>query len=180
MAYIRRFVWEMTRRFYVSARQTRIAVVIYSSKQQTLLSFSKSRSRSSVASVFPKIYIRRGRRYLGRALNYVKKYIFTGKPKCGQKRVLVVLTSGVSLDSVVRPSKALVGIGVEIFGVATSTSIVKQIKQITTTSLHLYVVPYKKLATIANSLTLKICNTPRGNDISDMIVIYVIRLNRHN
>lgn len=162
VAHIRRFVWEMTRRFKVSLRQTRIAIVIYSTRQQTLLRFTRSRSRVTVGRVLPSIYIRRGRRYLGRGLNYVKRYIFTGKPKCGQKRVLIVLTSGVSLDSVVRPSKALAQIGVEIFGVVTSRTAIRQIRQVTTTGQHLTVVSYRKLVTIADTLTLKICNTPRG------------------
>lgn len=170
VAHIRRFVWEMTRRFNVSFRQTRIAIVIYSTRQQTLLTFSRSRSKISVGRVLPGIYIRSGRRYLGSGLNYVKQFIFTGKPKCGQKRVLIVLTGGVSLDSVVRPSKALGQIGVEIFGVVTSKTAVRQIRQITTTAQHLTVVSYRRLVTIADALTLKICNTPRGNSVPNNIL----------
>ena len=103
-----------------------------------------------------------GRRYTGRALSYTKKYLFTGKPKCGRKRVLVIITSGWSVDKVWKPGKGLVQYGVEIFGVVTTRQTIRQITTITTTRRHIYLTSYSNLIAIADSLKYKICITPRG------------------
>jgi len=152
----------MVRRFIVSSRKTRVGIVIYSTRQRRVISMTQVRGRRSVYRILGGIRYYGGRRYTGRALNYAKRYLFVGKPQCGKKRVLIVLTSGVSVDRVLRPSKGLALIGVEIFAVITTRRAVRQIQKITTTRYHVYVASYNNLVGITDRLKNKICVTPRG------------------
>ena len=152
----------MVRRFIVSSRKTRVGIVIYSTRQRRVISMTQVRGRRSVYRILGRIKYYGGRRYTGKALKYAKRYLFVGKPQCGKKRVLIVLTSGVSVDRVWKPSKGLVGVGVEIFAVVTSRRVIRQMQKITTTRYHVYLASYRTLVSITDKLKKKICTTPRG------------------
>jgi len=152
----------MVRRFVVSSRQTRVGIILYSLRARRIIALTQVRGRQSIYRILGKIRYYGGRRYTGKALKYAKRYLFVGKPQCGRKRVLIVLTSGVSVDRVWRPSKGLARIGVEIFAVVNTKGAVRQIQRMTTTRYHVYVSSYSNLVRITNRLRGKICVSPRG------------------
>jgi hypothetical protein len=123
---------------------------------------TRATGRYRVNRILGGIKILRGKRRTGSALYYAKKYLFSGRPQCGRKRVLVVLTSGVSVDRVVKPSKSLVSIGVEIFVVTTSRGARSQMQQISTTRQHVFIVSYKSAVSVVSRLASKICVSPKG------------------
>ena len=69
----------MARRFKVSSRQTRVGIIICSSKQRRILSLTQARGRQSVYRALKRIRKLRGQRRTGRALYYAKRYLFVGK-----------------------------------------------------------------------------------------------------
>lgn len=158
--YIRLFVKDVIRRF--SRRNTRFAIVIHSFKARRVLTLTRGVNIRNIDRMLLRIRYYGGRRYTGRALSYAKNYIFKGRPQCGRKRVLIVISSGVSVDRVWKPARGLVGLGVEIFAVITSQRAVREMQKITTTRNHVYVSSYSGLVAVANPIKKKICITPRG------------------
>lgn len=150
----------MTRRFQMSSRYTRIGVVTYTSRPTVLVGLTTR--KYSVNKILRRIRVLRGRRQTGRALHYAKKVFFTRRPECGRKRVLVLLTSGYSVDNVVLPSRGLRSNGVEIFAVMTNNRINKQLKTVLTTRQHGIVVSYRQAVSVVPRLAKTICHSPKG------------------
>jgi len=102
----------------------------------------------------------RGRRRLGRALYYARRYLFRAKPQCGRRRILIVLTAGGSIDGVRRPAAALQGAGVEIFMVGVGGVSSRSLLQVTTDRKHIFAVGFTQLLTIIRTLKDRICYSP--------------------
>lgn len=156
------FVQRIVKSFVVSATKTRIGIVLFSSRQRRIIGLVNARNAKSVNRVIGQIRIIRGRRYIGRALRYVTKYLFVGKPQCGRKRVLIVINNGISVDGVLKPTRSLKAIGVEIFVVLTSRKGIKHTYQIVTSRYHMIQTTYRKLIKITDRLTGKLCHSPKG------------------
>ena len=169
IVYIRRFVKEFVRRFYVTYRYTRIGIVIYSSRRQRIISFTQARSRTNVYRIIKRIRYFGGRAYTGRALYYVKKYLFIGKPQCGRKRVLIVVSSSVSRDSIVRPSKSLIAMGIETFVLVTNVKTYRQLRRIATTRTHVIMVSYRSIIKVVKRLSYRICKAPSGRVLANCL-----------
>lgn len=159
---IKLFVKRIVKSFVVSTRKTRIGIVLFSSRQRRLIGFANARSSATVNRVIGRIRIIKGRRYIGRALKYVKKYLFAGRPQCGRKRVLIVINGGASVDGVLRPAKTLKEVGVEVFVMLTSKQGVKQMHQIVTSRYHVIHTTYRSIIRITDRLTKKLCHSPKG------------------
>lgn len=158
--YIRTFVKEVTRRFHLSSRYTRVGVIVYTSRPRLLVGLTTR--NGNVRNILGRITVIRGHRQTGRALHYAHKIFFRRRPECGRKRVLVIITSGYSVDNIVKPSRALQNNGVEIYAVMTSYRIHTQFRSALTTRQHGIVVSYKQMIKIVSGLSSKICHSPRG------------------
>ena len=101
-----------------------------------------------------------GRRRLGSALYSVKQKLFAAKPLCGQRRVLVVVNGGESVDRVRKPAQTLEGAGVEIFVVGVGGVGSRTASQIVTDRAHLFMVGFARLNTITKTLKDRICYSP--------------------
>lgn len=156
------FVKKMVQSFTLSSRYVRVSVVTFSSRTQRFITFTRGTSRRAVLRVIKRIRYRGGLAYTGRALNYVKRYIFYGRPKCGKKRVLIVISSSVSRDSVVRPAKGLTAIGVETYVIVTNSRVYRNLRVLATTRSHMIMTSYRLIGRLSRSLALKICVTPIG------------------
>ena len=155
-----RFVRETVRRFTVSTRAARIGVVTYASRTKPIIGFAGSNARGRIYSAIRRIRGMRGGRRLGRALYYVRRYLFTGKPRCGRRRVLIVLTAGRSIDRVRRPAVALQGAGVEIFMIGVGRVGSRSLVRVTTDRRHVFVLGFAQLYTIVKTVKDRICFSP--------------------
>lgn len=155
-----RFVRETVRRFTVSTRAARIGVVTYASRTKPIIGFAGSNARGPIYSAIRRIRGMRGGRRLGRALYYVRRYLFTGKPRCGRRRVLIVLTAGRSIDRVRRPAVALQGAGVEIFMIGVGRVGSRSLVRVTTDRRHVFVLGFAQLYTIVKTVKDRICFSP--------------------
>lgn len=160
--YIRAFVKRIVKSFVVSTTRTRIGIVLFSSRQRRIIGLVNARNARSVNRVIGQIRIIRGRRYIGRALRYVTKYLFVGRPHCARKRVLIVISNGISVDRVLVPSRRLKAIGVEIFVVLTSRKGILHTYQIVTSRYHMIQTTYRELVKVTDRLTRKLCHSPKG------------------
>lgn len=151
---------ETIRRFTISRRATRIGVVTYASRARPIFDFSRSYTLGRIYSAIRRIRSLRGRRRLGRALYYTKRYLFRGKPQCGRRRILIVLTAGQSIDRVRRPAVALQGAGVECFVVGLGRVSGRSLQRLTTDRHHVFVVGFTQLYTIVRTLKDRICYSP--------------------
>ena len=154
------FVRETVRRFTISSRATRIGVVTYASRVSRIIGFSRANTRRGIYNAISRIRVLgRGRR-LGKALSYTRRYLFRGKPVCGRRRILIVVTTGRWVGRVKRPAEALKGAGVEIFTIGIGSISRRSLLRVTTDRKHVFVVGYTQLLSIVRTLKDKICYSP--------------------
>ena len=155
-----KLVRETVRRFTISSSATRIGVVTYASRARRIIGLSGAYSRRRIYNAIDRIRILRGGRRLGRGLSYTRIYLFRGKPQCGRRRVLIVLSAGRSLDRVRRPANALKGVGVEIFAVGLGRVSRRSLLKVTTDTKHVFTVGVARLLSIVRTLKDRICYSP--------------------
>ena len=157
---IAQFVREAVRRFTISSRAARIGVVTYASRPRRIIGFAAAYNRQRSYNAIRGIRALGGRARLGRALTYTRLNLFRGKPRCGRRRVLIVLTSGQWIDRVKRPAEALKGAGVEIFTIGIGSIRRTSLLRVTTDTKHVFVVGYTQLLSIVRTLKDRICYSP--------------------
>ena len=158
---IRQYIKETIRRFEVSRTKVRVGIVLFTSRPTLMMSFARTYARAQIYSAVDRLQIRRrGGRYLGRALTYTRRYLFRGKPRCGRRRVLIVLTSGTSRDRIRRPARRLQASGVEIYAIGIGSVRRRFLLQIATGSRHVFNVGARRLVSITRIVKDRICSPP--------------------
>lgn len=85
-------------------------------------------------------------------------HIFRGRVVRGRKRVAVVLTDGVSQDSVSAPARRLRATGCEVFALGIGRGYrISQLRQIATDSSHVFTVSFKSLGQVIKQIKTKAC-----------------------
>ena len=156
------FIRETARRFKISQKATRIAILTYAFRAKSIITFTGSYTLERIYSALNGIQAQGGRRRLGAALYYAKQTLFVKKPRCGRRRVLIVVSGGASMDQVQRPAIALQGAGVEIFMVGVGRVDTRILLQVATDSAHVFLVGFTRLNTIITTLRNRICFSPGG------------------
>lgn len=151
----------MVRRFDVQRSQTRVALTLFASSQRLVFRFGKSYSRAQVYRELKKLSLLRGRRRnTARALMYVKRHMFRGKPTCGRRRVLVLVTARETRDNVVRPARILHAAGIEVYTVGLGRVSVRYLRKIATDRFHAFVKNARSLLTIVRTIKDRMCHSP--------------------
>ena len=157
---ILQFIKETVRRFEVSVSKTRIGIVQYNSRVRLILGFGKAYNPVRISRLIDQIRLNgRGGRYLGRALTYTKRYLFRSRPRCGRRRVLIVLTTGESRDAVKRPAGRLFTSGIEIYAVGIGTVRRRSLQQIATVCKQVFRVHTGQLMSLSRIIKDKICSS---------------------
>ena len=145
----------MVRSFKISPRYTRVAAAIFSSRARRLFSFTSYRTKRQVLRAIDRIRYPRGGTKTGRALNYARRYIFAGSRR---KKVLIVMTDGISYDRVARPAAALKRMGVTIicFGIGRKYKM-RQLLQMASSRRHVYTAAFRALGRVVRSIKRKAC-----------------------
>lgn len=158
---IRQFIKETVRRFEISSTLVRIGVVTYSSSAKLLMNFGKSYSRSQIYRVVDRMQLKGyGGRYIGRALDYTRRYLFSGTPRCGRRRVLLVLTTGESRDGVRPYALKMFGSGVEVYAIGIGRVRRQSLFQIATRSRLAFRVNAGRLIYLTRKIKDRICSYP--------------------
>ena len=149
------FVKTMISRFHVSRYQTRVGIVVYSSRPRIVLQFYQTSNRGQVNNVINRIRYPRGGTRTGLALGYASRLFRYSK---GRKKVVIVMTDGYSGDSVVRPALSLKRQGVEIFSLGIGRKYnSKQLRQMASTTRHVYTAGFRNLNSVVRAIKQKAC-----------------------
>ena len=148
-------------KFEVSIVKTRIGVLVYSTGARVALSFRSSAHSSTVSRALNRVRFVGGQRNTGRALLYAKNFLFSGKPRCGRRRVAVLLTTGRSRDQVRRAAISLQAAGTEIYVVGIGAVSRTNLMRIATDRSHVLVVNAPALLATAGTLKDRICRHTR-------------------
>ena len=158
---ILQYIKETVRRFEVSSTRVRIGIVQYTSRPTLVMRFGRTYARVQIYRVVERMKQRgRGVRYLGRALTYTGRYLFRSRPRCGRRKVLIVLTTGESRDRVRRPARRLFASGVEIYAIGIGRVRRQSLLQIATGSRHVFNVASRRLVSITRIIKDRICSWP--------------------
>lgn len=161
------YMKETVRCFEVSSTQVRIGMVTYTSRPKLVMRFGGTYARAQVYHVLDRLRLRGlGSRYLGRALAYTGFNLFRGKPRCGRRRVLIVLTTGKSRDRVKRPALSLLDSGVEIYAIGIGRVRKGLLMQIATGSRRVFNVGANRLLSITRIVKDRICSSPGKHTIT--------------
>lgn len=149
----------------ISRTQSRVGAVLFSTNPIPLFRFGQLNTVTHIQQAIDSIRYPRGRTYIGKALAFTSTYLFRGRRRRGRKRVLIMLTDGISQDRVARQASLLRAKKVEIFTVGIGRALKRrQLLQIATDRNHVSVVSFRGLATLSKAIRSKICQliTPTG------------------
>lgn len=142
----------------ISRTQSRIGAALFSDKPIPLFRFGQLNSVTHVTQAIDSIRYPRGGTYIGRALAFIRRYLFSGRRKSNRKRILILLTDGLSKDGVRREASLLKTRDVEVFAVGIGKAVrLSQLLQIATDRQHVSFVSFRALATLSSSMKAKIC-----------------------
>ena len=165
------FVKNMVRAFHISPRHVRISATIFSSRARRLFTFGQFRTKTQVLRAINRIRYPRGGTKLGRALNYVRRYVFA---KNRRRKVLIVMTDGKSYDRVGGPAAALKRMGVIItcFGIGRKYNM-RQLLRIASSRRHIFTASFRTMNRVVRSIKRKAC---QGKSYCEKqnTVVYVI------
>lgn len=158
-ARILNFVSEMVKRLPIGRGKTRIAVGLYSTKAYLIFGFNRYNGVTSILNAIRRIRFPRGGTRIGRALSLARRRIFPGRAKKGRKRVLIVVTDGISQDRVARPAKALkVYNKVEVFVLGIGNRVrIGELRQIASSNKHVVLSDFRRLQSVLSSMKAKVC-----------------------
>ena len=118
-----RFVKSIVVTLPVSRTQSRVGAVLFSTNPFPLFRFGQLNTITHVQQAIDSIRYPRGKTYIGKALAYTRRFLFGRRRQRNRKRVLIMLTDGISQDRVGRQASLLKAKGVEVF-VAEETTVV--------------------------------------------------------
>ena len=161
------FVKSLTRAFVISPTDTRIGVIVFSSRSELQFDFTQYKTQKDVETAIGRIKYPGYRTKTGAALTMAKDELFNNGRQ-DVPRVLVVLTDGRSNDDVVKPSAALRGTGVIIFPVGLGTNFkVEQLNAMASDPKgeHVFTVDFPQMDTIVTAMQEKLCKGKAVNSV---------------
>lgn len=153
------FVKSLTRAFVISSTDTRIGVILFSSRSVLQFDFTQYKSQQDVEAAIGRIKYPGYTTKTGAALTMAADKLFNNVRQ-GVPRVLVVLTDGRANDDVVKPSQALKNTGVIIFSVGLGTHFkLEQLNAMASDPKgeHVFTVDFPQMDTIITALQEKLC-----------------------
>ena len=156
---VKDFVKEVAGSFIISRRGTHVGVVVFASRPEPVFQFNTYYSRRGVMNAIQKMpYINGGTR-IGLAIRRATRYLFRPQPHPGRKKVLVVLTDGISYDDVIVPARRLRRTGVSIYALGVGLKYSRrQLKKIAGTPRHVFTSKFATLRSAARKIVSRICS----------------------
>lgn len=152
------FIKSMVSFFQVSRGKSRIGFVLFSSRPIPIFGFRRYSSKTQVLQAIDRVRYPRGGTRIGKALEFTRNYLFKGRNPRGRKRVLVLITDGISQDRVGPASTRLKGTGAEVFAVGVGKKYRRrQLFQIATDQNHVLTTSFSMLMTVILKLKNHVC-----------------------
>lgn len=153
------FVKSLTRAFVISLTDTRVGVIVFSSRSELQFDFTQYKTQQDIEAAIGRIKYPGYRTKTGAALTLAADKLFNNVRQ-GVPRVLVVLTDGRANDDIVKPSAALRKTGVIIFAVGLGTNFkLEQLNAMASDPKreHVFTVDFPQMATIITAMQEKLC-----------------------
>ena len=150
------FVKSLTRAFVISATDTRVGAIVYSSRSDLQFNFKQYTTQAQIETAINNIKYPGSRTKTGQALTMAKDQLFNDvRPNV--PRVLVVLTDGRSNDDVVKPSEELRNTGIIIFAIGLGKNYNKKQLISMATEENVLTADFPDIMTIVTALQTKLC-----------------------
>lgn len=156
---IKDFIKKLTR-FTTPIGETRVGAIVYSTNATLAFRFDKNASYGEVAEAIDNITYPGGGTYTGKALNEAATRLFQNGLARGQgRKLLVLITDGVSTDDVYQPALSLRNDGVLVFVVGIGEDLdYSQLNQIAGGNQeHVFTADFNVLEEIVNPVRGQMC-----------------------
>lgn len=152
------FIKEVAGSFVVSRHGTHVGLVVFASRPEPVFQFNTYYTRRGVMNAVQKIpYINGGTR-TGLAIRRATRYLFKPHPQPGRKKVLIVMTDGISYDDVIVPARRLRRTGVSIYALGIGLKYSRrQLGKIAGTPRHVFTSKFATLRKAARKIVSRIC-----------------------
>ena len=152
------FIKEVAGSFIVSRHGTHVGLVVFASRPEPVFQFNTYYTRRGVMNAVQKIpYINGGTR-TGLAIRRATRYLFKPHPQPGRKKVLIVMTDGISYDDVIVPARRLRRTGVSIYALGIGLKYSRrQLGKIAGTPRHVFTSKFATLRKAARKIVSRIC-----------------------
>ncbi|EHA97999.1 Collagen alpha-1(XII) chain [Heterocephalus glaber] len=168
---VRSFISRIVEAFEIGPQRVQIGLAQYSGDPRTEWQLNAHRDKKSLLQAVANLPYKGGNTLTGLALNFIRQQNF--KTQAGMRprarKVGILITDGKSQDDVEAPSKKLKDEGVELFAVGIKNADEGELKMIATDpdDIHTYnVADFESLSTIVDDLTINLCNSVKGPDMS--------------
>lgn len=152
------FIKSVVSFFEVSQGKSRIGVVLFSSRAIPVFGFKRYLSKAKLFRAIGRIRYPRGGTRIGKALDFTRSYLFKGRSARGRKRVLVLMTDGVSQDRVGPAASRMKATGAEVFTIGLGRKFKRrQLQQMATDQNHVLTVSFSALMTLILKLKNQVC-----------------------
>lgn len=157
------FVKSLTRAFVISPTDTRVGVILFSSRSELQFDFTQYKTQQEVEAAIGNIKYPGYRTKTGAGLTMATDKLFNNA-RPGVPRVLIVLTDGASNDDVVKPSETLRSTGIIIFSVGLGKNFkIAQLNAMASDPKeeHVFTVDFPQMETIVKAMQEKLCKGKR-------------------
>lgn len=153
------FVKSLARAFVISPTDTRVGVILFSSRSELQFDFTQYKTEQEIEEAIGNIKYPGYTTKTGAGLTMAADKLFNNV-RPGVPRVLIVLTDGASNDDVVTPSEALKSRGVIIFTVGLGKNFkMDQLNVMASDPKeeHVFTVDFPQMETIVKAMQEKLC-----------------------
>ena len=155
------FVKAIVSFFEISQGKSRVGCVLFSSRTIPIFGFRRYSSKVQILRAIGRIRFPRGGTRIGKALDYTRDYLFKGRSTPGRKRVLTLITDGISMDKVGPAASRMKAAGVEVFTIGLGRKFkLSQLQKVATDQYHVLTASFGTLITLLLKLKTQICQKP--------------------
>lgn len=149
------FIKNLVSSFAISPRNSRVGILLYSSRVIPVFSFGQYKRLRGVLRAISRIKYPSGGTKTGQALSYSRRYLFA---RSNRRKVLILMTDSKSYDKVGRPAAVLRNMGVEVFALGVGKRFsMKQLTQIASNRRHIFTANFKNLGAFVRAIKQKAC-----------------------
>ncbi|KAK3726333.1 hypothetical protein QZH41_008963, partial [Actinostola sp. cb2023] len=156
----KKFVKDMAKSFEISESGTHVGIVLFSSIPTVVFNFKKYYDVASIEKAIDGMVQPKRKTHIGSALEMTKSDLFDASSRPSVRRILIVMTDGISQDNATNAARAVRDIGVTIFTLGIGTKYwIKELNEIATDpdEDHVFTSGFDELDKMAELIKDKAC-----------------------
>lgn len=154
------FIKNVVEEFVISRRGTHVGVVVFATRAVPVFGFNRYYSRQSVFRAIDRVQYLRGGTRTGLALKRAKQFLYNRPTR--RRKVMVVMTDGITADDIVKPARALHRAGVEVYALGIGLKYSRrQLLHMATDRKHVKTSKFANLRRAAKGIVVDICKSKK-------------------